>query len=328
MMRESPYGKKQRLQFLDGDKGWDTNSYERDWHGYLVYVKPLLLFMNYADIRLVNMVLQIFVVFLVLRSMNKKALGDYIPVFIMSLIFLTWNILFLSIEYSAMFYLFTIASLVALNKNEWLLTGNHIPEFFLCIGMVASYIDVLTYPIVTVGIPLVFLFLLNKEWTEKMSSVIGNIATASFWWLCGYGGMWVGKWIIASVVLKSNVIKESILMVLYRMSQTSGESGVVKEFTTAEVFSLNFGIFLKPAYILAIILFVIWLAVKSYKKKLKFEMKTMVPFLIIAFMPVVWYLVIGNHSYLHFWMTHRNISLIIFAIGSMLVSMVTEREKI
>ena len=315
------------IKHLDGIEGEITTSYERDWHGYLVYVKPLLLCMNYADIRLVNMVLQIAVVCLLLYEMYKKKIERYIPAFVMTLFFLTWNILFFSIEYSAMFYVFMTASLWVLKKNDSIVQKRLVPELFLIVGMVVSYIDVLTYPILTIGIPLVFLFILNREWSEDIGKIVANIATACFWWICGYGGMWAGKWVIASIVLKINVIKEAILMALYRMSQTSGETGVLIEFTSKDVFANNFGVYAKPAYIIALVVFLIWFVRRVCKDGIELSIRAMLPNMIIALMPVVWYLALGNHSYIHYWMTHRNIVLIVFSICCMSISMIKINSK-
>lgn len=315
------------IKYLDKVPGLSKDSYERDWHGYLIYVKPLLMCMNYADIRIVNMALQIMLVIGIIICMYKKGIEMYIPAFAMTLTFMTWGILYYSIEYSALFYVFMIASIFVLQRNERIVENDLIAEMFLIIGMVVSYIDVLTYPMLTIGIPLAFLFILNEKWSADLQSVISNITVACFWWLCGYGGMWAGKWIIASVVLKSNVIKESILMALYRMSQTSGETGVMIEFTSADVFANNFGVFLKPVYIMALVVFIVWIVSKMFKEKIVLSLSRILPYIIIMLMPIVWYLALGNHSYIHYWMTHRSIALIVFAGCSMMIGMVKTKDN-
>lgn len=315
------------IRYLNNESGVSRDSYERDWHGYLTYVKPLLVVMNYGDIRLLNMAVQMALVLYLVYSMCKKNLGKYIPAFVMMLIFLTWQVLWFSIEYSALFYVFTLASIVVLRKNDILIQKKWMPEFFLIIGMAVSYIDVLTYPMLTVGIPMIFLFMINADWSENIKNTIGNIATLSFWWLVGYGGMWTGKWIIASLVLKSNVLKEAILMALYRMSQTSGETGVVVEFTTGDVFVKNFSVFMKPVYIVSLLVFAIWIirCLIAYGKNK--SANSMIPYLIIMCMPIVWYVALGNHSYIHYWMTHRNIALIVFGGCTVLLGMINRKEN-
>jgi len=314
------------LKYLDAEPDVSVDSYERDWHGYLIYVKPLLLCMNYSDIRVINMALQIIAVIYLFFCMCKQRIEKYIPAFAMTLLFLTWGTLFFSLEYSALFYVFVMASIFILKKNEYILERKIISELFLLIGMIVSYIDVLTYPMLTIGIPLVFLFILNENWSKNVKSAISHIAVASFWWLCGYGGMWLGKWIIAGVILKTNVIKESILMALYRMSQTSGESGTMIEFTALEVLAKNFGVFFKPMYLIALACFGIWFIVKVIKFGLVISPSKIVAFSIVMCMPIVWYLALGNHSYIHYWMTHRSIALIVFAGTVMLIGMIDTKE--
>ena len=41
-------------KYLNQDQGLTLTSYERYWHGYLVVLKPLLLVINYGQIRILN----------------------------------------------------------------------------------------------------------------------------------------------------------------------------------------------------------------------------------------------------------------------------------
>lgn len=315
------------LRHFDNIPGEIKNSYERDWHGYLVYVKPLLLFMNYEDIRILNMVMQILIVLSLIHLMDKKGLGKYIPATMMLFVFLTWNILFYSIEYSALLYVIVFASIFIISNNHIIISKKTVPELFLIIGMIVSYIDVLTYPILTVGIPLIYMFLMNEDWNKRINEEIRHIFTVSISWICGYGGMWVGKWIIASIILKRNTIKEAILMALYRMSQTSGESGKIVEFTVKDVFVRNFSVYGHPPYIFALIFFLAYLLFMICRQGFYFNLKRTLPLLIIALMPIVWYLVVGNHSYIHYWMTHRNIVLTVFASCCIAIGLIKEKTK-
>lgn len=70
---------------------------------------------------------------------------------------------------------------------------------FLIIGMATSYVDFLTYPFVSLGIPLVIWLILDNE--EKVIQKLGKMVWNSGFWCAGYAGMWAGKWILGSILL-------------------------------------------------------------------------------------------------------------------------------
>ena len=65
---------------------------------------------------------------------------------------------------------------------------------FLCIGGVTSYLDLLTYPLVALGAPLILF--LSFRGTATMRSSMRYILTLSSFWVIGYAGMWAGKWVL------------------------------------------------------------------------------------------------------------------------------------
>ena len=71
------------VKWATGDtSGIETHSYSRYWHGYLVWLKPLMEFLDYAQIRMVSTVLQVLLlaaVLLVILMKGWKRLGDTLP---------------------------------------------------------------------------------------------------------------------------------------------------------------------------------------------------------------------------------------------------------
>ena len=60
-----------------------TVDYTRYWHGYLVWLKPLLLLMDYADLRMLNMMLQLLLLLTVIKYFLQKNLTGYLFPFAM-----------------------------------------------------------------------------------------------------------------------------------------------------------------------------------------------------------------------------------------------------
>lgn len=101
---------------LKETKNFTIGHYPRYWHGYLVVLKPLTMFFDIAYIRLLNMLLQmIIVVYLtsVLGSIYGKGYG--LSLFL-SYLLLNPVSLFMSFQYSSMFYVTSLISIFLLKK--------------------------------------------------------------------------------------------------------------------------------------------------------------------------------------------------------------------
>ena len=59
--------------------------------------------------------------------------------------------------------------------------------FFLGTGMVTSYVDFLTYPLITFGLPCVLWLMLEKDRQKNALLLLVQLALA---WGIGYAGMW------------------------------------------------------------------------------------------------------------------------------------------
>ena len=97
------------------------------------------------------------------------------------------------------------------------------------------------------------------------------------------------------------------------------ETGISSD-NVLDVISYNMDAFRDPVtlmvFALAIAGFVLF--VVFGKKKFKLPEKNLLPLLLLAVAPFVWYCVLSNHSAIHFWMTYRIIAITVMAIGAIL----------
>lgn len=310
------------LEYCDGNNDYKIESYARDWHGYLIFVKPLLCFTDYDGYRIINLVFQIGLVSLIVVQMMRIGMKRYIPILFGTLVFLSAGIIHMSIEYSQIYSLTLCASCFVLTFYKRLIQKDLLDETFLIIGVLTSFLDLLTYPILSLCIPLTLTCLLTISDKDHELTIKEFIKLIVIWGV-GYIGMWSGKWIIATIVTGDNIIKEAILKILYRASSVSDDSGTRVSFTVFDVLTLNFGVYAHWIYVVLIgmvIAFSSYLRyVKGYRSIIELNRKIGVELLLIMAIPVVWYIVIGNHSFVHFWMTHRSIAGSFFALGCLLV---------
>ncbi len=293
-----------------GEKGYTVSPYSRYWHGYQLILKPLLLFFNYQEIRYINMFAQTLLIMAIVVAMGKRKLNRFIFPYLIMLFSLMPVSIGLSLQFSSVYYITNIATLILLCRLEKLEEKDTIIFFFLSIGMLTSFMDFLTYPLVTLGIPLAVYSLLTKK--QHFLENVFDIIKYSIIWAVGYIGMWAGKWIMGSILLRRNIITDAIEALLNR---TSSETDEVN-FTHLSVIQRNAeAMFSKPMKLLFLgtlaVLVVILLCKGIQNKKNYFKNYH---YLVIACMPIAWYVVTGNHSYMHFWFTYRELAIFIFAV--------------
>lgn len=75
--------------FEDGKQDMEVTSYAKYWHGYIVFLRPLLSFMTYDAIRIVNTIVQILLCGWIVWLLYKKSLKKFIVPFVLSVVTLT-----------------------------------------------------------------------------------------------------------------------------------------------------------------------------------------------------------------------------------------------
>lgn len=279
-----------------------TISYPRYWHGYLVILKPLLLLFDVADIRIGSMFLLFGSLTCIILLMQKTELDHYILPFGASFLLMNPVAIPLSFQFSAVSYIMLLSVWIVLNRNVW--KFEKLFFFFMLIGIATAYFDFLTFPLVGLYFPMIFILMKEKSWGNAIKIVIlGSIA-----WIIGYAGMWSGKWLIGSVLTGENFFQSA----LARANEYSDWENV----TLPELVWRNVRVLVKWPIIIAGTEIILWKgknilkAVKEYQTFLK----GMIPFVIIAIAPFVWYVAAGMHSYIHYWFTYRELCVSVFAV--------------
>lgn len=300
------------ISYVNGEEGFKNISYARYWHGYQVILKPLLIFFNYQEIRYINMFVQILFLTMIAVQLVKKRMKWMILPYSVTIFSLMPVSVALSLQFSTIFYVTNVAILLLLSQYEKMKKNEWIGLFFLLIGMCTSFVDFLTYPLVSLGIPLILLLALDK--TDKFITALYGIVKYVFCWGIGYIGMWGGKWIVGSLLLKRNIIEDAINTASTR---TASKTATV-QFSHLDVLWKNiYAMFSSPIrYIIFAILIIC--IVLMFRNMLKDKKNYFIrwQYMIIACMPIIWYLVLANHSYIHFWFTYRELAVSIFAVLS------------
>lgn len=305
-------------KYLQNKKDIEITAYSRYWHGYLVFLKPLLYFFDYYQIRIINGIIAAFLFLLAMHKMYLKKMRKSMVAFTVAILGLFPMTIPYSLQFSTAYYVGIIGCLIVLYKNEEIERKKNWESFFLLIGVCTSYIDFLTYPVFTLGMPLILCIVLNKDTVYK--SVLRIINNSLFWGM-GYAGMWAGKWIVSTWITGENVLLNAAEAVQMRtVGDTYGEH-INRIMAVLRNLYIYFNLY---GFILAalVIGFIGWHFYKNSKVK---NIKVTLPLLIVAAMPFLWYLIIANHSYIHYWFTFRALSVSIFAI--MMIPEVLKEES-
>ena len=287
-----------------------NTSYARYWHGSLVFLRPLLLFLSARQIYSFNAIVLCLLLLAVEGALLRR--GHYllgVSFFIAAGVTGSFMIPF-SIEYTTTFILMLTFSLMIVllekwDRHKWL-------PFFFGIGMLTNFVDFLTTETITLTVPLVLILCLQKEKDAIKNFKEGFIFSLNsiLCWGIAYSFTWFSKWLISSLVLQRNVFYEAFHSVEERtIGQVSAAPlwqpilGVIKNI--ALLFPMHYSATYNGVVLLLIgTAFVFSCIIYLYRRKMN-DLWFVKLLLIICLIPYIRYLVLGNHSYLHYFFTYR-----------------------
>lgn len=304
----------------------DLTSYEyaRYWHGYLAILRPLLVIANYNTILILSCMLCIGLLVTLLYLLAKKI--NLMTAVIYGVGFCAIHLLLVSFSINEImvFDIAMIASIILLLRKEKI---KLIGFFFFTIGSLTSFLDLLTQPIVTLGIPISIYFLLcyQEESHITKKEILKYIKIVILWGI-GYFATWAMKWIFTDLMLGKNIIEESFKQILFR---TGIEYDVPRKYGTIglnliDPFKRNIEMLSYPVIgtmaILGIAYMLILYQIAKREKINLFQITKevtwidLVPELFTFLLPIGWYIVLKNHSVEHYFFTYRILILCIIAI--------------
>lgn len=276
-----------------------STMYGRYWHGYLIFLKPLLMKFSLSQIRIINVSVILLLLGWAIFEISRK--GNWIALsgFLLAVAVINPVSASLSMQYVNSMVLMLIGTAIMFRKELWKTDDSW--KLFLFMGIGSAFFDFLTYPLVTLGIPLALGVFMN--YTQSLKTMIGKSLNSCICWAVGYGGMWAGKWVAGSLLTGTNLIANGLNRAAMR---TNGGEAVEEHVSLLETFQLNWDTafidVMKWIIIFVLIATLCWLL----WKKVKPARNSMFWLLaVISLFPFAWYIVLNNHSWHHFWMTYR-----------------------
>ena len=288
---------------IEGNPLWEAmnmEGYTYYWHGYVVILRVLLLFMDYEQFRFLNCILQLMMMFFVGHFIWEKKGQRYALALLTSYFLMMPMAMFLSLQFSWIFYIAMALSLLICYRHTWF-TEKRIPYIFVIAGMLTSFLDLLTYPLYTWAFPLLLLILLSED-GQKALNYVKTVVVSGLGWILGYAGMWFGKWALAGWIVHRNVIQEAWKEVLFR----SGSEESLNLIARLEALYDNWKHYEYPLYTALLAIWLTWFIYKSLNGKTQIvRQEKNGAYLLITLSSFVWYFVLANHTLGHHFFTYR-----------------------
>lgn len=307
--------------YVQGEAFDSVASYSRYWHGYLLFLKPLLQVMDYHSVRILNGVVQTLVTAMICFLLVRRSMSVYVIPFLITYGMLMPVALAKALQYSSCFYAFSagVLALLLIKKEALDLRAKWV---FFCVGIGTAFFDLLTYPIAAYGIPAVFCLALTES--ESLKKRIGNLIRNGIFWVVGYGGMWFAKWVFASVVTGENVIAVGTDALMNRTSNIGADG--IEQINLLSCEGINYAKFFTTPVTGLLIIFVLYFAVQCIRKRRELTLgstgKKALPYIVAGLAPVVWFAVAANHSQTHAWFTNKACAVSVLALCFALISVI------
>lgn len=297
--------------FCNYEFGWNSPSgglsYSRYWHGYTLPLRLLLCVMNVANIQMLLYFAQLALFVWVLFLMSRRGIGRLIPGFFLAYFLLMPFASSICLQYIPVTMLMLIACAAVLMWDRQIESAIGMPCFFVLLGILTNYFDILTFPLVALGFPITVLLALRLKTDDSFARLFYLTAFCGVGWALGYAGMWVFKWLLVDMISEYSTIYGLMTQMFLRTSDNGGD------LSRLSVVMRNLDVILsKSSYLLVTGVVGLITLVSTVKNKARFDARALM-LLIVAAVPFVWYLVMSNHSFDHTYYTYRNVTMSVVA---------------
>ena len=283
-----------------------TPEYSRYWHGYVVLWRPLLYVLEYNDLEIALTLLIFFLAMMIATEIRRKKSLVYVCYFWAYFCLTMPMIVGMCLQYVPLALIINLGLLYYLKHTERLSDeSNAFYIFFLIVGAITNYSDLLTYPLCTWGIIIIWSVVLDPV-ARKPLYYVNRVILSGISWIIGYGGMWVGKALLNLWFLDAH----GAMDIFYEAAYRTGDSEPL--WNRFNAMYLNWRHYMTPVYgiILGICVFSwVWSTLlKGWRNSDKRYALGL-----IMFSSPLWYFILSNHTRIHHLFTYRIYGVMIMA---------------
>lgn len=318
-----------------------NNSYPRYWNGQQIFLRPLMVVATYPQMLSWLPIVYGLLFFSTFYVICKKFNFWFGIAFAGAILLVKGLLVPYCIHYALTFFVMFIVCILVIKKYK---PQKNFSMFFFIVGSMTVFFDFINIPAVTVAVPLILIVsMMNKDEAVPIKKSVTTILKYSFIWFFGYVFTWLAKFVLGNLFLNKDIVAYGMKSVVYRLTESEG-------FVSSRLVAIGknicglFGIDTQRfidlynehwtngrTIVLLAVLAVIFVAIVAFlivkRDKLSDTQKRIVPLLLIACYPYVWYAVMSNHSIIHFWFTYRLQLISIFALSLVIVELSMNRRS-
>lgn len=283
-------------------EGLQEYDYSRYWHGYQLFLRPLLAVLDYKGITILNFVvlngLMLLMTIMLCRMLDRRTACC----FALTMLAILAPFAPISLQFMDCLFIACVASLVILLARGWI--GRdfvHAALLFFVVGAATSYFDFMTFPILTLCIPLTVWLVLQ---IRRRTAGIPRVGILAATWFAGYAYMWGGKWILTCLLTSNNILAEVYDQIMLRSVDIHYGSPFPVKDTLAKFMSPNV-----VCLVTALLLFFVYLWLARKESSSRTEVKSLV---LVGLFPLAWCLLCMQHTFQHPHLTWRFVGGILF----------------
>ena len=286
--------------------------YGRYWHGSTFVMRWLLQVENYTLLRLLFYVVSSLLLLWVCVALWRRLGALVAAIYLLSLLLVNVFVMQLSIQ-------FLPVLLIALGATLWVVYRVKGPRQ-ICMtlfvtGALTAYFDLLTCPVLTWGMPMCVYVLKQRQ--GDFGRRFGTVCGASALWAVGYGMSWVAKWLLATLTTSENVLRDGF-------HEFTVRAGEYQDISRIDAMMRNVSMPLWT-WVCVVLVVLVVSAVLRFRRE---GWPTAVLCLLLAVPPLLWYVVVADHSYLHYWFTYRSMAVVLLSLFATVVSLCKVKTKV
>ena len=282
-------------------------NYGRYWHGNFLIYRPLMIFFNMSQIRLL-----LFIVFLCLYIyflyLLRRRFGNSIAIIYgLSLVFSGYFSVFFCLSNAPIFLVMMVSGIVLLKRID---VVKDISLFVFVVACVSNFFEFLSVPLITLAM-VCSLYLLKlmedgKDWVYCLRFIVVN----SLIWLIGFAGTWMCKWVQYDLTINDghSLVDIGLRQCFFRMQRSThvvNRDGYLSRFYETRFPHLMVLLFGRST------LYALFTAVAVlFSKKAKISTpgfnKRSLAFAAMAVLPLIWYYALLSHTLTHYFFTYRH----------------------
>ncbi|MBK6966364.1 MAG: hypothetical protein IPH20_21245 [Bacteroidales bacterium] len=287
--------------------------YARYWHGNTFFYRFFFLFTEYNELKwliyfITSLLLVTFTIVLY-RNMG----GPMTTALMAGLFFVNIYPMQFSMHLSPVLIVAIISCLVLSYKFKN--KPDAIPLVFFITGAVVSYFDLLTAPLLTLGLPmLLWVSLVTKNNLKSFRHSLYQLLQFGVLWALAYLATWGIKWIITWPFIDYDLFGDVKNQILLRSAsvENSRISAIVINFNQLPLVIINL-----------ILIILIFLSAFHFNSK---GIKAALLYLSVAVLPFIWFIGTANQSYYHFWFTYRILGITVGGVFLAIISLISRDE--